>query len=547
MTRCFYLALALCGLALYYQAAAPAAPPAAAKLEIALNSNGLQQFAYGGQEFLRHPSDGAMTPFARTPIFQHGSETRIDASAALAKTLDVATATVTHAYAWGLVSAMYDAHDSRLDILLTVTNTTADLLTSVDLQVARLHFPQVPKVSFVGQEPVAFTGGSGAANAAQRPPVVLVDYGQAMLLVAGNRHWENFSAGVFFAEEKGMVNRAGIGLSDIAPGQSKSALLSLCFGAPGSSLRSLGGEFLDAYARANPLAFRWLDRRPIGKIFLSSSGNGPDQMGTNPNRWFMNAKDVDVSTDAGKEAFRDRLLKYADGALAALKQLQAQGGITWDPEGQRTGQTYYGDPRIIPDIAPEMEYRGKHEQATVDAYFYKYRESGLRYGVCVRPQRVSHQGHYWVQEELKSSKERLAQLEAKISYAQQRWGCTLFYIDSDYAVTAWDYRDLHARHPELLLIPEWKTPLHYAYTAPLQSYSHFGISNARTSPSIRDLYPQSFCVTFADGAQSAPPAARDALLAGVRGGDILMVNGWYVSSDFATIRAIYTEAHPQKN
>ena len=541
MRKWFYLALALCGCCLP-SLAVPV--EATNKLEIALNNNGLQCLSYGGQTFLHHPSDGALSPFARTPIFQHGQEARMDDSAPRSQTLDAETATVTHRYAWGLVSATYDAHDKRLDITMTVTNTTDDLLSSIDLQVARLNYPQAPKVSFVGQDPTIFNGGSGAANAAQRPPVVLVDYGAATLLVAGNRHWENFTAGVFFAEDKGMINRAGIGLSDIAPGQSKTAVLSLCFGAPGSTLRSLGGEFLDAYARANPVTLHWVDRRPIGKVFLASAGNGPDQMATNPNRWFMNAKDVQVSTDDGKAAFRERLLKFADGAVAALKQLGAQGGITWDPEGQRTGHTYYGDPRIIPDIAPEMEYRGKNELATVDAYFSKFKEAGLRYGVCVRPQRVSHQGNYWVQAELKSETERLAELEAKIAYAQQRWGCTLFYVDSDYAVTAREYRELHARHPDALLVPEWKTPQHYAYTAPLQSYSHFGISNAQTPPSIRDLYPQAFCVTFADGAKTAPPAARAALLAGVRNGDVLMPNAWYVTDDFATIRALYTEAHP---
>jgi hypothetical protein len=533
------LMLLLCICGLHGLAGAAEVPD---KLEVVLTANGLQRLVYGGHSFLRHPSDGALAPFARTPIFQKGQETRIDSSPVRTTKYDAPTMTLVQRYAWGLITATYDVQDTRLDITLTVTNTTEEPLTSLNLQVARLTYPQVPTVSAVGMGPSPFTGGSGAATATQRPPVVLVDYGTAALLVAGNRHWENFSAGVFFSEANGMINRAGVGLADIAPGQSKTAVLSLCFGDKGSTLRSLGGEFLDAYARVNPATLRWVDHRPIGKIFLASTGNGPDRMTTNPNRWFMNATDVDVSTDEGKERFRERLLKYADGAIAALKQLGAQGGITWDPEGQRTGHTYYGDPRIIPEIAPEMEYRGKSELTTIDAYFKKYQEAGLRYGICIRPQRVSHQGNFWVQEELKSSRERLAELEAKLTCAKTRWGCTLFYIDSDYAVTAGEYRELHARHPEVLLIPEWETPLHYAYTAPLQSFSHFGISNAQTPPSIRDLYPQAFIVTFADGAGNAPAAARDALLAGVRGGDVLMVNGWYVTGDFETIRALYREA-----
>ena len=78
----------------------------------------------------------------------------------------------------------------------------------------------------------------------------------------------------------------------------------------------------------------------------------------------------------------------------------AQGAITWDPEGQRTGHTYYGDPRIISDIAPEMEHRGTHARATIDEYFRRFEEAGLRHGVCVRPQRVRKDGKFWVQDEL---------------------------------------------------------------------------------------------------------------------------------------------------
>ncbi|MEI6518984.1 MAG: hypothetical protein WCO98_02915 [bacterium] len=560
MKKCFYLSLAMCIFFTHCFTAEvntpttattpeksiekPAVTPEPDKLEVILNNNGLQKLSYGNYSFFRHPSDGDLTPFARTPIFQKDKETRIDSSATISRVLNSQTSTILQTYSWGLISAIYDIHDTRLDITVTVTNKSPELLSNINLQFARMTFPQVPKVSFVGQDPFEFNGGSGAVNAMQRPPVVLVDYGKAAYVVAGNRYTENFTAGVFFAEDKGNINRTGIGLTDISPGTSKTAVLSLCFGKKGDTLRSLGGEFIDAYAHVNPMTLRWPDRRPIGKIFLASSGNGPDQMENNPNRWFMNAKDVNISNDEGKEVFREKLLKYADTAIDALKKLEAQGGITWDPEGQRTGHTYYGDPRIIPDIAPEMEYRGKHDTTTIDAYFNKFKEAKLYHGICIRPQHVTLKDKYWVQEELKTSIERLAELDAKISYAVKRWDTKLFYIDSDYAVTAWEYRELHARYPDVLLIPEWETPLHYAYTAPLQSFSHFGISNAQTPPSIRDLYPKSFIVTFADGAKAAKPDAKEALLAGIRGGDIMMVNAWYVTGDFDTIKEFYAATHP---
>jgi hypothetical protein len=230
-------------------------PPAASELQFTLNENGLQSLAYKGQSFLVHPSDGALAVFGRTPIFAKAKEDRI-AETVTARKLDPATGTLTHTYPWGNISASYAAVGSdRLDITLAVTNSTDDTLERIMLQVGRMNYPKVPQVSAVGKEPAAFDGGDwyfAASNSGQRPPVVLVDYGSAVLLVAGNLYNENFTAGVFSSESKGMINRAGIELTSIKPGESKTAVLSLRFGPTGSTLRSLGGDILDAYAKAKP-------------------------------------------------------------------------------------------------------------------------------------------------------------------------------------------------------------------------------------------------------------------------------------------------------
>ncbi len=514
-------------------------------LDFALNARGLERLAFNGHVFLTHPSDGALGCFARTPVFAKSRDSRI-AEAASEQRFDQATATVTHGYPWGAVTARYAAvGDNRLDITLTVSNRTDDTLERLLLQVARLTYPQVPRVSAVGLDPFPFTGGNaGAADARQRPPVVLAEYGAAALLVAGDRHADAFTAGLFFAEADGRINRAGIGLTAIGPGEAKTTVLSLRFGAAGSTMRSLGGDALDAYVRANPATLDWPDRRPIGKLFLASAGNGPDQPRTNPNRWFMNAKDVDVSTDAGKEAFRGLVLAYAAGAVKALQHMGAQGAITWDPEGQRTGHTYYGDPRIIQWIAPEMEYRGGHGLATIDAYFKVFTEAGLRHGVCVRPQRVRPEGDYWVQDEMPTRKERMAQLDAKIGTAVARWSSTLIYIDSDYAVTADDYRELHEKYPTVLLIPEWEQPLHVAYTAPLQSLFHHGVTG--THPTIRDLYPRSFIVNLVDNLPQLDEATLAQVRHAVLAGDIPMVNGWYTHEGIEAIRRLYLDGKQTK-
>ena len=70
----------------------------------------------------------------------------------------------------------------------------------------------------------------------------------------------------------------------------------------------------------------WKDHRPIGEINLA----GPQiNVPTNPRRWIMNFGQIDVTNDKGKAAFRDALLKFADNSIQVLKDIGAQGMITW--------------------------------------------------------------------------------------------------------------------------------------------------------------------------------------------------------------------------
>ena len=65
----------------------------------------------------------------------------------------------------------------------------------------------------------------------------------------------------------------------------------------------------------------------------------------------------------GKAAFRAALLKLADNSVQVLKDTGAQGMITWDPEGEEfLGACYYGDPRLVPTFAPEMEFKNGRRQ-----------------------------------------------------------------------------------------------------------------------------------------------------------------------------------------
>lgn len=508
------------------------AQPVTAELTFELGADGLSRLQYRGVSLLARPADGVLENFARTPEFAGQDPVSAD-GVVLEREFDAAAGRLGRRYRWGRVTAAYRQQANVLLIELTVANTSTQQLNRLAMQIARLTYPQPVTTERVGEPPQPFAGGThGSAHPQQRPPAVLVDYRDGALVVTGDDLTGTTEMGVYHAEGD-RVNRVGAILSDLPGGATRTVTIALRFGPPGSSLTELAGETLADYARAHPCTVNWDDRRPIGKLFLATKGNGPDRMETNPNRWFMNAADLDVSTEAGKEEFRSRLLRYADGAVAALRQMNAQGAITWGIEGQRTGHTYYGDPRILPQIAPEMEYRG-----AADAHFRKFDEAGLLHGVCVRPQRVHFDGAYWLQTELTNSTEAVAEVEAKITYAVRRWNSRLIYVDSDYRLSAADYRELHKKFPHVLLIPEWETPLHHAFTAPLRSFTHH--QETGTPPSIRAVWPRAFSVVFLDTLPQATPAQQTAIRAAVRAGDVPCINAWYVHDGFKAVRALYS-------
>jgi beta-glucosidase len=85
--------------------------------------------------------------------------------------------------------------------------------------------------------------------------------------------------------------------------------------------------------------------------------------------------------------------------------------------------------------------------------------------------------------------------------------------------------------------------LHHAYTAPLRSFSHFGPLQARTPKLVQKAFPKSFSVVFADGINKASLESEQLLTSGVRDGDVLMINSWYVSDDTDSIKKIYKAAN----
>src|SRR5260370_11493658 len=301
---------------------------------------------------------------------------------------------------------------------------------------------------------------------------------------------------------------------DVKPGISKTFNVSLRFGSASAPVQDLSGDVLRAYAKKYPLQINWTDRRPIGAIFLASSGINA---ATNPRRWILDIGKIDITTDQGKNAFRTSLLRLADNSIKVLKDTNAQGMITWDPEGQQFLEScYYGDPRLTPVLAPETEFNGDRGMNAIDEYFEKFRQAGLRVGVCLRPQQITMVGGKPVQGPADS--QHAAQvLKDKLAYAKKRWGCTLFYIDSTVAVALNSldpdvFKAVADAYPDVLLIPENESMRYFAYSAPLNSYVHHKVTS--TPLGARMVYPKAFSVLMASDGDR--PDDHDALVAAVR-------------------------------
>ncbi len=231
-------------------------------------------------------------------------------------------------------------------------------------------------------------------------------------------------------------------------------------------------------------------------------------------------------------------MRYADAAIRTLGDLGAQAMIAWDVEGEQfPNATYYGDPRLASRLAPETDYEG-----ALDQFFRKFRDAGYATGITIRPQSIRLEDGVAKQRYSASPRDELL---AKIDYARERWGCTIFYVDSSYdasgALDAEVFRQIHELHPDVLLLPENETFRYWAYSAPLNSFQHQNVTS--TPPSVRKVYDTAFSALLATVTNPEQMnAGRDALVEAVRSGDILIVHAAYPGPHIEFIKSIYRAA-----
>ena len=530
--------------------ACPSISRVKARLEFRRGRPRAHSLSFNGQSLLVSPESGELQP--QKSVLRAVLDALVPSSSPQIATPNEHTDTVDLSYPWGRISCAYGKQDDRLTMRFEVSNTGSEALNELSLRLMGLNFPSIPHggtleagmfgFGFKGPEGRLHEGPLSIPSVADPRfvvPIIQMDYGTGALTFCS----DDVDCAVDVPQSTNFPARTRYPLvitcRDIKPGTTKIFNVSLRFGPAGAGVQDLSGDVLERYAWKYPFQVDWKDHRPIGAIFLA----GPQiNVASNPRRWTMNFGEIDVANDKGKAAFRAALLKLADNSVQVLKDIGAQGMITWDPEGEEfIGACYYGDPLLVPTLAPEMEFKNDGAKSAIGEYFEKFRAAGLKVGVCIRPQQIEvvdgKPVHHAAEDE------HAAQiLRERIAYAKQRWGCTLFYVDSTATAYTWINPDVFKAiadaYPDVLLIPENESMRYFAYSAPLNSYVHHRITS--TPVGARLVYPKAFSVLMAP--EGDRPEDHAALLDAVQHGDILLFNGWYMNEGAMKIKKIYEEA-----
>jgi len=480
--------------------------------------------------------------------------------------IDEATSTITAEYTGVKLVCRYKIENSRLDMFVEITNKTDKPLVAVAPELVRLDLLPSPlntdsdlvgvtrnidNKDRIGVRRLEAEGASIALINWEVSPRALVNVGSRspsgpypVILGLPDKHQGQHPIvdNKFFTQPS----------RDIPPHATDKFRVSLLFADPKASDASLSHEINAHIKNQYPMVLDWKDRRPIGTLFLANPYTG---WKTNPRGYLPGkGKDNDVTTEQGLQEFGAALMAYADKSVEILKEANAQGVIIWDLEGAEHYHpiTYIAQPDKLAQIAPEME-------RFADAFFKKFREAGLKTGVTIRPTEVvpdPKRPGKWTHIEVKDP---VKLMDDKITYAKKRWGCTIFYLDSnvfgndwltpeqkkelkvDWTMPTTMLADLMKKHPDILIIPEWSRWQDYRYAAP---YSSVNLGQTTTSPILRAIYPDAFRVMSIS--TRALEQNWQTYLQGAMAGDVFLFNAWYRAGEYKLMTLLLAEAEIQK-
>jgi len=429
---------------------------------------------------------------------------------------------LTTEFRWGRMIRTWRVAGDRIDCDIEVHNTCATELSEVTVPIVSLLLPagsqpaRVSEATYFGQTVPAMS-----MNTMTGPAVLPMLVGEQALVACTSEalrplelRWEKApprkSAAESDLELWHLKLQAGGDrllwhevrtTRPVPPGAKDQYQVSLRLGA-GTDPLAPAEDVCRAYAKTHPLLLKWPDRRPILRVFIGDwfpmrAPAGPAlQRPPGP---------VQVSNE-----FRTRVMRSADQLLADLKHVDAQGMILWNVEGGNDPHIkYVGDPQMVEFMCPEMD-------AIADEYFRKLREGGCRPGLCLRPSTIAVQrqedGSYAYRHTYPPDRSAVDVLSQKAAYAKKRWGCTLFYVDTNDVwgppkppdtkpyhalMNADQWNELLRRHPDVLFIPEHGYLRYYTSSAGYdQMDMGLGAGAGVTPELVRRTWPGAFkCLT----------------------------------------------------
>jgi hypothetical protein len=540
------------GLLIFALAAPLASSRAAENVDIHFGAGGLESIRQGDVSLLNDGS--ALVDFLL--MAQADGVKSMPGTKPVAR-FDAGSRVLTLEYAWGVVTCGYQPLKDRLNLEVKIVNRAPDPIFHLSLRLMELNLPAVP----TGK---AWASGRAEGDSIDNVPAVLADYGSGALALAGERFDEDYQV-VLAKTGKKDANTITAYLviharrtSDreheelaVPGGGERTFTVSLRFGPANATLPEMVGDLFRQYALQHPRVLKWNDRRAISALFVASSAAIHHSV-SNPRGWLNDPK-LDAVSEQGRPAFDHKMLAWADNAVKILKQMDGQGMILWDLEGEQYANlTYVGEPRMLPKLAPEMD-------EIADQMFQRFRDAGLRTGICIRPSRIlpTEAGDKNPYRHVHMKFDPAEEMSQKIDYARKRWGCTLFYMDSNATwayspakekdgkpkVDSWTMRadvlrELAAKQPDVLLIPEFQNPGYYSHVS---GYKELRGGFASTPARDLYIYPDAFSVIYpTDGLIDQ---RRDELVASVKRGDILFFMGWYNPPINQKVKSIYEEAH----
>ena len=497
-------------------------------IQLSTSYDGVTNLTYQGTQYVSTPYPNSpkgrfhlMTKFAGDPSIADGTPY----SVALNGT------TLTNRYAWGTASCTYTATNDKIVFSYAITNTSSRVLNVTKVHVLDIQFPslEAPRGWSSSFVPGVFNN--------QQPQVVMAGYNTGVLAVVQPDIVRAANFQVYFTPR--YYNGYPLNLvsfNPIAAGSTDQFQVEIRFGAPGMWSGELAYEILSTFQRANPQLNSWADRRPIGQDFLAPAVN--QQWPTNPRGW-LNDQTINVFTSAGLASFKSKMFQHANLLISLAKQMNAQGIIFWDIEGEQYPQgvsTYVGDPRLLSTVAPEMN-------AIADELLTTFTKQGLRIGLTIRAQQIVFRpdGSFFQRDwPVGNDNAVFNDLDAKINYAITRWGASIFYIDSNswpngYYQDAVIYQQLQQKYPNVLICPEFHVLKYYTCVAP---YLEMRRGQLGTSRSDYDVFPGAFSlVNVAEGDMSQTSAIANAIARG----DIMLYRAWYQNNEYFTIRSLYQQ------